>query len=322
MGCGGIAMAKNSIQFQKGLSLPKFLESYGTEQQCRDALFKLRWPNGFVCPECGNETYCEIHSRKVYQCNHCHTQTSLTSGTIFASTKLPLTLWFLSIYLVTQRKNSISALQLKREIGVSYNTAWKIKHKLMQVMLERQQGEILSGRIEIDDAYIGGERPGKPGRGAYHKAPFIAVVETDAGTRKPQRIQLRAVTGFRGTEIERYAKANLTSGCCVVSDGLACFAAVKKAQCTHVPIVSVGGRKGAEHPSFKWVNTMLGNVKNAITGTLHSVSLKHVPRYLAEFEYRFNRRSRLGDMIERLTYVGLRTPPMPYRLLRLAENCG
>jgi transposase-like protein len=152
-------MTKNSIQFQTGLSLPRFLESYGTEQQCRDALFKLRWPTGFVCPACGNTTYCELHGRKVYQCNHCHTQTSLTSGTIFASTKLPLTQWFLSIYLLTQHKSSISALQLMREIGVSYNTAWKIKHKLMQVMLERQRGDTLSGRIEIDDAYIGGERP-------------------------------------------------------------------------------------------------------------------------------------------------------------------
>jgi ribosomal protein L37AE/L43A len=316
-------MAKNLIQFQLGLSLPKFLEKYGSEMQCRrKALFKLRWPNGFVCPACGNTTYCELPSRKVYQCNHCHTQTSLTSGTIFAFTKLPLTPRFLSIYLLTQHKNNISALQLMREIGVSYNTAWKIKHKLMQVMLERQQGETFSGRIEIDDAYIGGERPGKPGRGAHHKAPFIAVVETEAETRRPQCIQLRAVNRFRSDEIERYANAHLTPGSIVVSDALACFAAVKKADCIHVPFVSAGGRKGVENPSFKWVNTMLGNVKNAINGTLHAISLKHVPRYLAEFEYRFNRRARLGDMVERLAYVAMRTTPMPYRLLKLAGDCG
>ncbi|WP_419609403.1 IS1595 family transposase, partial [Thiolapillus sp.] len=107
-------------------------------------------------------------SRKVYQCHRCHRQTSLTSGTIFAATKVPLTKWFLAIYLLTQRKTSVSALQLKRDIGVSYNTAWKMKHQLMQVMLEREKGKKLSGRIEIDDAYIGGERPGKPGRGAAH----------------------------------------------------------------------------------------------------------------------------------------------------------
>jgi transposase-like protein len=112
-------MSKNKIQFQKGLSLPAFLEQYGTEEQCRAAVFNLRWPDGFICPACGNPTHCEIEGRKVYQCHRCHTQTSLTSGTVFASTKLPLTKWFLAIYLLTQRKNSLSALQLKREIGVS-----------------------------------------------------------------------------------------------------------------------------------------------------------------------------------------------------------
>ena len=167
----------------------------GTEEQCYSALFHLRWPDGFVCPECGNKTYCKIKSRKVYQCHRCHRQTSLTSGTIFAATKVPLTKWFLAIYLLTQRKTSVSALQLKRDIGVSYNTAWKMKHKLMQVMLEREKGKKLSGRIEIDDAYIGGERPGKPGRGAAHKAPFIAVVETEGEEHRPQRMQLRTVSG-------------------------------------------------------------------------------------------------------------------------------
>ena len=277
---------------------------------------------GFVCPECGNNTHCEIKSRKVYQCHHCHRQTSLISGTIFAATKVPLTKWFLTVYILTQRKSSLSALQLKRDIGVSYNTAWKMKHKLMQVMLERQKEEKLSGRIELDDAYIGGERPGTRGRGAEHKAPFIAVVETEGEDRRPQRMQLRTVKGFRSAEIERYAKASLVPGSVVISDGLACFKAVEKAGCHHVSFVSEGGRKGVEHPSFKWVNTMLGNVKNAIKGVFHSVSLKHVPRYLAEFEYRFNRRFQLEDMIERLVYVGARTPPMPYRLLRMAEIGG
>ncbi|WP_419650942.1 transposase, partial [Thiolapillus sp.] len=94
----------------------------------------------------------------------------------------------------------VSALQLKRDIGVSYNTAWKMKHQLMQVMLEREKGKKLSGRIEIDDAYIGGERPGKPVRGAAHKAPFIAVVETEGEEHRPQRMQLRTVSGFRSAE--------------------------------------------------------------------------------------------------------------------------
>ena len=129
-------MALNPIQFQPGLSLPAFLKEYGTEEKCQAALFQHRWPEGFVCPDCGNNTGCRL-SRGLYQCHRCHHQTSLTAGTIFHGTHLPLTTWFLAIYLLTQRKSGISALQLSRELGVAYNTAWKLKHKLLQVMHER-----------------------------------------------------------------------------------------------------------------------------------------------------------------------------------------
>ena len=121
-------MAKNTIQFQKGLGLHEFLEKYATEEQCRQALYALRWPTGYVCPACGNTTGCQLKQRPVYQCHKCHHQTSLTAGTIFHGTKLPLKKWFLAIYLLTQRKKSTSALQLSREVGVNYNTAWTIKH--------------------------------------------------------------------------------------------------------------------------------------------------------------------------------------------------
>ena len=95
-------MAKNSIQFQKGLSLSAFFSQYGTEDQCRAALFRMRWPKGFLCPRCGHDSCSEIRSRKVYQCCSCRFQASVIQGTIFASTNLPLRLWFLGIYLITQ----------------------------------------------------------------------------------------------------------------------------------------------------------------------------------------------------------------------------
>jgi ribosomal protein L37AE/L43A len=98
-------MAKNKIQFQKGLSLTEFLSQYGTEEQCRETLFRMRWPQGFQCPKCGHPGYCEIRNRKVYQCYKCHAQTSLIQGTIFAGTKLPMRLWLMGIYLVTQAKD-------------------------------------------------------------------------------------------------------------------------------------------------------------------------------------------------------------------------
>lgn len=310
-------MSRNQIQFQPGLSLPGFLQMYGTIDQCRTALFKLRWPEGFSCPECGHRGACRL-GRQLYQCNHCHHQASLTARTIFDSTKLPLTTWFLAIYLLTQRKNSLAALQLSRELGVSYNTAWTLKHKIMQVMFEREQNQVLSGRIEVDDAYLGGERPGKRGRGAEHKVPFIAAVQTSAEG-YPQYLQLRRVRAFTSKEIARYAQRSVAPASTVFSDGLACFKAFDTRDCQHIASVTGGGRASVQHPSFKWVNTLLGNVKNSLTGTFHAFHLKHAPRYLAEFEYRFNRRFDLGSMIERFSYAAMRTPPMPYRLLRLAE---
>jgi len=132
-------MARNKVQFQKGMSLTEFLQHYGTEDQCFDALYKWRWPNGFQCPSCGYDKSCQLTNRKLQQCNRCHHQTSITAGTILESTKLPLTTWFLAIYLISQSKKSVSAMQLHRQLGISYNSAWGLKHKLMQVMMARDQ---------------------------------------------------------------------------------------------------------------------------------------------------------------------------------------
>lgn len=312
-------MAKNKIQFQKGMSITEFMKKYGSHEQCRKALFKLRWPNGYSCPICGNSTYCELKSRELYQCNRCHHQTSITAGGIFQSTHLPLTKWFLGIYLMTQSKNGISALELSRQLGISYNAAWRLKHKLMQAMLEHDSGTKLTGRVEIDDAYIGAKRVvGKRGRGAGRKTSFVAAVETDC-EKRPLRIKLSKVNGFRKEEIERWGNHHLESEAYVVSDGLSCFTGIQDAGFHHEPHITGSGKAAVEHPSFKWVNTILGNVKNSLKGTYHAIHRKHVPRYLAEFQYRFNRRYDLPSMIPRLAYVALRTPPMPSDLLIMAE---
>ncbi len=147
-------MTQNTIQFQKGLSLPDFLKDYGTEEQCEQALEQWRWPLGFSCPRCGRpHEPVRLRTRALLQCRHCHHQASLTAGTIFAATKPALTTWFLAMFLLTQQKNGISALELKRHLGVAYLTAWRIKHKLLQVMKERDDHTPLGGVIEVDDAY-------------------------------------------------------------------------------------------------------------------------------------------------------------------------
>ncbi|MCP4286066.1 MAG: IS1595 family transposase [Gammaproteobacteria bacterium] len=315
-------MAKNQVQFQRGLSLPQFFNQYGTNEQCHSALFQWRWPSGFVCPECGHSGYCEISARGLYQCHRCHHQASVTSGTILEYTKLPLTTWFLGMYLLTQPKNGISALELKRQLGIGYNAAWRMKHKLLQVMKERDDSKPLTGAIQVDDAYWGGEHNGgKRGRGAENKTPFIAAVQTDEDGH-PIAMRFTEVKGFRTTEIAQWAKRHLTSSSVVVSDGLACFGGVMEAGCQHQAIVTGGGPDSVKLEAFTWVNTMIGNVKNSMHGSYHAISDRHLPRYLAEFCYHFNRRFKLEDMIPRLGNAAVHTPPMPQRLLSMAEARG
>jgi len=315
-------MSKNKVQFQKGYSLVDFIKDYGTEEQCSQALFKWRWPNGFCCPDCGSGRYTVIKTRSLYQCSKCHHQTSVTSGTIFDSTKLALTTWFMAIHLITQAKTGLSALALKRQIGVSYNTAWSMKQKIMQVMKERDDSKPLSGVIQLDDVYWGGERRGgKRGRGSENKTPFVAAVAlNDKG--HPISMNMNVVKGFQSAEIARWAKQHLAPGSLVYTDGLACFSTVLSAGCHHYTIVTGGGPQSVTREEFAWVNTMIGNVKRAINGTYHAINPNHLPRYLAEFCYRFNRRFQLDDMLPRLAYVAVRTPPMPGRLLKLAEAYG
>lgn len=310
-------MARNKVQFQKGLSLNEFLKQYGTEEQCFDALYALRWPDGFRCPFCGHDQCCQLTVRNLQQCNRCRNQTSITAGTVFESTKLPLTVWFQAMYLLTQNKKGVSAMSLHRQLGISYNAAWRMKHKLMQVMLERDDDQPLSGFIEVDDAYLGGERTGgKVGRGAEGKTPFVAAVETTE-ERCPTRIKLSVVKGFSSEEIKAWSQRNLTHGSTVISDGLACFNAVTDAGCLHDRIVCGGGRASVEEPEFYWVNTVLGNLKSALRSTYHAIGPKYSQRYLADFQYRFNRRFDLAALIPRLAFAALRTPPMSERLLKI-----
>jgi transposase-like protein len=313
-------MARNKVQFQKGLSEPDFERLYGSEEACRAALFEWRWPQGFECPQCGDNKHCVLEARGLYQCNGCRHQTSLTAGTIFASTKLPLTTWFRAIYHMTQTKQGISSIELGRRLGVTQTTAWKIKNKLAQVMMERDAGKKLRGRVEIDDAYLGGEQGGgKRGRGSPGKTPIIAAVETTPDG-KPVRLALRRVKAFSKARVKDLARQILEAGTMVVSDGLGCFRGVTDAGCIHVVVAAAEHGHSEKLACFRWVNTTLANIKNSITGTYRAVREKHAQRTLAEFECRFNRRFDLAAIIPRLCYVAMRTPPMPYRLLKLAED--
>ena len=304
-------MAFNRIQFQHGISLPEFMNSFGTEEQCAVAVIASRWPNGFRCPccECPQHWVVGHGARKLFQCQACRHQASLTSGSLFEHTKLPLRIWFLALYFISQAKTGLSALALKRHLGVSYPTAWALHHKINRAMAAREATHTLAGEVQIDDAYLGGEYPGgKPGRGSENKVAFVAAVSLD-DKGNPRYIKLQRVKGFTCASIQAWAQAALTPGCRVASDGLACFAAVTQAGCIHNPVV-VAGRLPRDLPQFKWVNTVLGNLKTSLHGTYHSLGWdKHADSYIAAFAYRFNRRFDLRGLLARLVVDVARCQP-------------
>lgn len=312
-------MARNRIQFQKGLSEARFVALYGSEELCRTAIARWRWPDGFVCPKCGGREHCIVGPRKLYQCNACRRQTSPTAGTIFDATKVPLTTWFRAMDLITQTKQGISSIELGRRLGTTQTTAWKIKTKLAEAMRRVNDRAPLDGRIEMDDAYLGGERGGgKTGRGSPGKKPIVVAVQTDDEGR-PRKIKLRRIARFKRRRVKSLAQRIIAPGATVVTDGLACFRGVADAGCEHVALPTGGGRPAARHPAFHWVNTMLGNIKTAIVATYRAVRKTHLVRTLAEFEWRFNHRFDLAAMIPALGRAAVAAKPVTYGHLKMAD---
>ena len=317
-------MSMNAIQFQRGLSLPQFQALYGTEQQCEGALVAARWPRGWQCAHCACKRFFLTRNgrgRQLWECFVCGYQSSSIAGTVMEHTHLPLRLWFLAMYLLTQHKNAISALALKRQLGVSYKTAWLLKQKLMQTMAQRDARYLLQGRVEIDDAYLGGERAGSinGGRKAANKSAFVAAVQTREDGR-PLYVRLTPVVDFTNKEMAQWAARNLAPGCHVVSDGTPAFAQVRQVGAVHERHATGGGRQGAQTPQLHWVNTVLGNLKTSMAGTYHAFDhVKYGARYLAEFCYRFNRRFDLPAMLPRLLRALATTRPLPLKMLRFSE---
>lgn len=311
-------MPRYEVQFQKGLSLREFMARFGTEEQCIEAVCKARWPHGFECPECGSVRHCRL-ARGVFQCQDCRKQTSPTAGTIFQGTKLPLTVWFQAMHLLTQGKHSVSALELKRQLGVHYETAWNMKQKIMQVMLEREAQTVLSGRVEVDDAYVGGEHhEGKRGRGAAGKTPFVVAVETDP--KSPAIVlllKMKALKRVSGEEMEPWFRKSIVPGSLVLTDGWRAYKFLEDGF-EHDAQKSPGGWRSSKVAAFRWVNTVLGNLKGNLVGVTRWVGKAHLDRYLAEFQYRFNRRFDMKSMLSRLLTVAVRTPAMPQPMLKLA----
>lgn len=277
------------------IDLLEWQKRFGTEKACGETLARQRWPEGFRCPRCGHDHGYAISTRQSYECSSCHYQASLTAGTLFHSTNLPLAKWFWAIYLMASDKGGISALRLAKQIGVSWITAHRMLRKIRIAMGHRDSVYRLHDLVEIDDALVGGRRPGKRGRGAAGKVPVLVAVEnrgSGAGF-----IAMQQVPAVTRETVAGFVKGHLPPSQWVRSDKLAALGAIGKTQ-HHAARVTPPDKAGEWLP---WVHVAIGNLKAFLLGTYHGVSSKHLQEYLNEFCYRFNRRAW--------------EPELPFRLL-------
>ena len=297
------------------MNVATFHERFGDDQACLEHLKQVRWGaklERFVCPDCGHPRGWWLPKRQLVECMDCHKQTSVTAGTMFHRIRTPLWKWFWAIYQMAQDKKGIAAVELAKQIGVCYTTAWLILHKLRRAMRDRTQRYKLQGLVEVDETYVGGRAPGTPGRGAEKKTPVAVAVELD-DRQKPRRIAMSVLAKVDSHSLKRFTEGAIEKGSKLRTDGWGSYRSVAKAGYEHEAIVTGGGRRAVQ--TFPWLHTFISNMKRMILGTYHSVAPKHLDDYLAEFVYRANRRWMEAHLFDRLLVAAVTGKPMSYKQL-------
>jgi len=291
-------------------NLTDFRERFSTEEACIDYLMTLRWPKGIECPVCGNQKMRRT-TRGLFECQKCLRQTSVTAGTLFHNTRKPLRLWFEAMWHITNQKYGANALGLQRVLGLgSYHTAWQWLHRLRRAMV-RPMRDNLSGTVEIDETYIGGERSGKRGRGADNKALVAVAIEdkskTSATNKGIGRIRLQLITNASTESLNKFIKAHVNEGSCIRTDGWSGYHAVSNTGYEHVVVNSM---------DLKIAHLTISLLKRWLLGTYQgAVSSTHLSYYLDEFTFRFNRRTSgsRGQLFYRLLQQSLLSDPVPVK---------
>lgn len=293
----------------------EFEQQFATEEACLEYLFKIRWPDGFSCPRCRHKR-AWLTKRGLFHCAHCGFQVSVTAGTVFQDTKKPLQLWFRAIWYITNQKYGANALGLQRILGFgSYRTSWALLHKLRCAMV-RPGRERLSGIVDIDETYIGGEKHGKRGRGAVGKALVVVMVEVkDKGI---GRIRLKQVADASAESLENAIKIAVEPGSVIHTDGWEGYSKLSKVGYTHEVV-----RKSSDvgQNLLPKVNRVIALLKRWLLGTYQGrVSTDYLDYYLDEFTFRFNRRTSTsrGKLFYRL--IQQATAVAPVSIKRIGDG--
>ncbi len=269
----------------EAVDLVKLIEKFGTEDRCRAYLEELRWPDGPECPRCEEPTtISRIPARNQYECDKCRYQFSVTAGTLFHDSHLPLWKWFLAVYLMGESKKGVSAKQLQRMLKVSYKTAWYLAHRIRDAMGDDEQ-PLLKGTVEVDETYVGGKRKGY---GAGYRGNKVVVA---GAIERGGEIRLRLVPNARKSNLQGFIKSTVSDETeNIYTDELKSYNGIGDENTNHETVEHSQEEyvRGDVHTNT--VESAWSLLKRSVVGTYHQISVKHLPAYLDEMEFRFNRR--------------------------------
>lgn len=280
---------------------------FSTEKDCIEYLFKFKYPKGFICPKCKSSKFW-MTSKKLFHCANCGFQHSIITGTLFQDTKKPLKLWFNAMWHITSQKYGTNALGLQRSLGMgSYHTAWNWMNKIRRAMV-RPGRTRLSGTVDIDEAYIGGVRSGKRGRGAAGK--FLIFVAVESSNNRIGRIRLKRIYDASAQRLEPAIKESVEPGSIINSDDWNGYNGVSKLGYKH-KVVKKNPESGIN--LLPKVNRVVALLKRWLLGTYQGgVQFSYLDYYLDEFTFRFNRRTSKyrGKLFYRLVQQAMDISPM------------
>lgn len=292
-------------------------ERFSNEKSCREYLYQIRWPEGFICPRCGHQR-CWPKQDGLYRCAGCKYHLSVTAGTIFQDSRIPLSLWFRAIWQVVSQKHGISALGMQRVLGLSrYETTWNMLHRLRRAMV-RPGRDLLIGPVQIDEVYIGGPRPGKRGRGAANKT--LIVISVEDKVKRAGRIRLYKVDDASSASLIPAVKATVEPKSEVRTDGWEGYSQLPSFDYKHTVIrktAAVGDNL------LPLVNRVAALMKRWLLGTHQGKpSPSHLEYYLDEFVFRFNRRTSKsrGLLFYRLLQQAVHVAPITDRNIRGGQH--
>lgn len=292
----------------------EFLFQFRTEEDCWKYIFDMRWPDGFICPVCKSNKYWQTNKDLIH-CSSCEHQTSITAGTIFHGTRKPLLLWFYIMWWVVAQKTGASAYNLMDFMGFgSYETAWTWLHKLRRAMV-RSEREQLRGEVEVDETYIGGKEIGKGKQGRGSETKTLVVVATECKGKQIGRVRFRCIDEASGEYLKNFIEDNIEHRSLVITDGWTGYSFLSESKHYKYEQKIISGSGQEAHELLPHVHMVDSLVKRWLNGTHQgNVSPKHLPYYLDEFAFRFNRKlsTYRGKLFYRLIQQAVVTSPVPF----------